>query len=118
METYLSTTQRGIAVCTTKTFSPLAPLFHFPKPFFKDLQTNFPEIFRARSGIHRSCFTLPIFTKNRQKPEAPQHMPAKPFAIAQNAVTHLMSPSILLDLRASNALAFTLVSSHGEFNSS
>jgi len=83
-------------------------LCHRLGTFFKDLQTNFPETFRAGSSIHRSCFTLPVFTKNRQKLEAPQHMPAKPFAIAQNAVTHLMSPSILQPLRASNAHAFIL----------
>ena len=95
-----------IAIAFTVDALPL--LCHFPEPFFKDLQTKFPEIFRARSGIHRSCFTLRVFTKNRQKPEPPQHTPAKALAIVQSRVTHLMSPSILQDLRAINALAFTL----------
>jgi len=88
--------------------NPSPTLCHLPDAFFKDLQTNFPETFRAYSVLHQSCFTLLEFTKNRPNREAPQHTPAKPFAIAQNAVTHLMSPSILQDLRASNALAFTL----------
>ena len=51
-------------------------LCHFSDSFFKDLQTNFPEIFHACSSMYRSCFTLPVFTKNRQKREAPQHVPA------------------------------------------
>ena len=90
------------------TRSPSAALCHLPGTFFKDLQTNFPEIFRAQSGIHQSCFILPFFTKNRLNREMPQPMPAARVAIARNAVTHLMSPSILQDLRAINALAFTL----------
>jgi len=43
------------------------------------------------------------FTKNRRIVASPQHMPAKPFAIARTAVTHLMSPAILRDLRAISA---------------
>lgn len=43
-----------------------APLFHLPDSCFKDLQAKFPEIFHAYSGIHRSCFTLPYFTKTTQ----------------------------------------------------
>ena len=52
------------------------PLCHLPGTFFKDLQTNFPETFHASSGIHRSCFTLAVFTKNRPIRALPQHMPA------------------------------------------
>ena len=59
-----------------KTRNPAPALCHLPGTFFKDLQTNFPETFRAHSGIHRSCFTLPFFTKNRQKLEPPQPAPA------------------------------------------
>ena len=60
----------------TGTPGPSAPLCHLPGAFFKDLQTNFPEIFRACSGMHRSCFTLPVFTKNHPIRALPQPMPA------------------------------------------
>ena len=57
--------------------SCLATLCHLLIAFFKDLQTNFPEIFRACSGIHRSCFTFPhcrlsspFFTPNANRPNA------------------------------------------------
>ena len=53
-----------------------APLCHLPDSFFKDLQTNFPEIFHSHSGTHRSCFILPFFTKNRPIRASPQPMPA------------------------------------------
>jgi len=35
-----------------------------------------------------------VFTKNRPIGDLPQHVPAKPFAIVRNEVTHLMSPSV------------------------
>jgi hypothetical protein len=54
------------------TRNAMTPRCHFPGTFFKDLQTNFPEIFHPCSGIHRFCFTLPFFTKNRPIREAPQ----------------------------------------------
>jgi hypothetical protein len=90
------------------TLNPSASLCHLHGTLLKDLQTNFPEIFHESSAMYRTCFTSPFFTKNRLNREMPQPMPAARVAIARNAVTHLMSPSILQDLRAINALAFTL----------
>jgi hypothetical protein len=74
---------------------PSAPLCHLPNTFFKDLQTNFPETFHACSGIHQSCFTLPFFTKNRQKPESPQHTPATSFTTIPAS---LVSPYVTLQI--------------------
>jgi len=90
------TSRPHIAVCCRLCMfrDPILPLIHFPDSFFKDLQTNSPEIFRAYSGIHRSCFTSPVFTKNRPNHEPPQHMPATRVAIEKNRLCHLMSPSI------------------------
>jgi len=78
----------------SKTLAPSAPLCHLPGTFFKDLQTNFPETFRAQSGIHWSCFTLPVFTQNHPKRESPQHTPAKTLASVSKNFFRLLSPSI------------------------
>ena len=73
----------------------LTPLCHLSDAVFKDLQTNFPEIFRAHSGIHRPCFTLHEFTKNRRKVEPPQHMPDTALTSVPKNFFRLLSPSNL-----------------------
>ena len=74
---------------------PPASLCHLPEAFFKDLQTIFPGICRACSGIDRSCFTLSVFTQNRPIREAPQHMPATSVGTISK---HRVSPYITLQL--------------------
>ncbi len=73
---------------------PPASLCHLPEAFFKDLQTIFPGICRACSGIDRSCFTLSVFTQNRPIREAPQHMPATSVGTIPRA---LVSPYVTFD---------------------
>ena len=83
-----------IAIAFTLDASP--PLCHLHGKFSKDLQTNFPETFRACSGIHRSCFTFPrcrlfsrIFTSNAHRPNTcpPQELQTK--KITRVTVCHL-----------------------------
>jgi len=74
------------------TRSPSAALCHLPGTFFKDLQTNLPEIFRAQSGIHQSCFILPFFTKNRLNREMPQPTPATALTSVPKNFFRLLSP--------------------------
>ncbi|OWY71309.1 hypothetical protein B7486_12000 [cyanobacterium TDX16] len=81
-------------MCTIKILSPLSPLCHLPGTFFNDLQTNFPGIFRVCSGIHPSCFTVRVFTKNRQKAALPQHTPATSVGTIREG---LVSPYVTFD---------------------
>ncbi|OWY72931.1 hypothetical protein B7486_00890 [cyanobacterium TDX16] len=52
------------------------------------------------------------FTKNRQKPDPPQHMPATCFAFARENFFRLLSPWVLQHLRASNEAACRLATAH------
>ena len=72
-------------------------LGHLPGSFFKDLQAKFPEICHAHSGIHRSCLTLSVFTKNRLIREPPQHMSTTRVAFAPKK---RFSPIVTIDLFA------------------
>jgi len=83
----------------------------FPNRFSKTYKRISPKLsvpVRAYTGLISLCPISRNTTKNHPKREPPQHMPATTLAIVQSRVTHLMSPSILQDLRASTALDFTL----------
>lgn len=93
-----------------RTLGPLEPaprspfLCHLPGTSIKDLQTNFPETFRACSCMYRSCFTNPrfrLFSRNfTQNAPHPNTCPPRELREIRRGLCHLMSPCVLQDLRA------------------